>query len=212
MNDQNQFTKKYFDTIKDPAIAGARGLATDEPLDFDTIIKSLFLNPDRIRREAGGRHTCLTCLKNIFKLDQVGEKFDNNISHSDYNNPEFYINETQKLIPESKAEFNEFCIRLWNTKKLFEYPEGHEYDILKEDRVDKERYLSDIRNSKWYGPFKHSQWRMFYVYAFPPDLLSSYYVEIGINLFRENPMAQIANGITIKVLSAKRKVMDLPDF
>lgn len=80
------------------------------------------------------------------------------------------------------------------------------------NKVNRQAYLAEIKRSKWYGPFKHSRWKFFYIYSAMEDGLNLYYVEIGINVSANPFSSSLINGITVKIHEGKDNVKEFPIF
>lgn len=134
-----------------------RGLASDEPLDFDTIIKSLYSNPDRLKYpELWNKQKCRTCWLNWSTLLPLNIEINNDVPYKTLDSAEFFISKTNELIPDSKADFNEACIRLWDMSKLYVNDGELGVIITDELKTDRENYLKSLKTFKWFGPFKNS--------------------------------------------------------
>lgn len=213
LNWQQQLWKKKIDQSNDPAILGARGLSTDEPLDFDTIIRSVYANPDRKKYpELWKLQPCNLCTYSFQTLELVGLVENNKAKNGEKDNPEYLINKVQEIMPNSKADFNNKCIRLWDISVLTDYREGHEFNNGVGPTVEKMEYLGQVKKFKWYGPFKLERWHFFYIYAVEEEATGGFYIELEIQLTREFPKSFFANSISLKILAGKAKVSNIPYF
>ena len=149
---------------------GNYGLATDIPLNLESVIKSCFSNPDRRK----------------FEGFPASREFGDLTLHPEERTAEYFIEKAKNRFPQAMVDFNNQQIRLQATSYLY----TNFFKNPAKPTVDKEKYLEEIKNSKWHGPYKDDTDDNFVFCTINSSGDNDYLVTLSVTL-NENDMQQI---------------------
>ena len=150
--------------ISGKQIDSAYGLAEDQPLSFEAIIRACYANPDR-------EEAFPNFFPNYYNTNEMNKfKFCGTID------ADTLIERIKTALPISALKFDQEAIRVHDTSKFYSNLD----DNPEQFAINNSAYLEEVKSCRWFGPYKQEGRDRFDFYSINRDGSNNHYVHLGV--------------------------------